>query len=152
MSWRTLKRKLKSYDAGRRALGANLRRRMAAVTVDLEQSTVDELYSKEEIKRWLTRLMHNSLEVHTLLMLTPVRDRTFRYENRMNDIRVVVAQIADKIEKMYEARERMDFRFKREFAESEEAGEAARGRERTPEADRRDAHLVELLGAFARLK
>ncbi len=81
--------------------------------------------------------MHNSLEVHALLIFTPVRDRTFRYENGINDIQTVVGEIADKIEKMYETRERMAFGFKREFAESEEAGETERGRERTPKADSR---------------
>ncbi len=51
VSWRTLKRKLKTYDTGGRALAANLTRRMATVALDLEQSTVDKLSSKEEIKR-----------------------------------------------------------------------------------------------------
>ncbi len=135
MDWSILKRRLTAYDAGGRALGDELTRKMAALAVDLNESTVYKLNGQRDIDVWMTRLMHSINDLHTLVALTPMRDRTFMYENESYDILDVVKKMCDKIDDMYARRKTFG---RGDWAEFHDRTEPALVRSRTPEAaDRR---------------
>jgi hypothetical protein len=101
-SWGTLKLKLAAYDAGGRALGAELAGRMAALAVALQQRTIRKLLNKKDVHTWISRLTTNSCAAHKELSKIPERDRMFRYANETNDIEDVVLSMVDKVEATYE--------------------------------------------------
>jgi hypothetical protein len=151
--WRTLKSKLSAYGAAERSLSMNLKRRMADLENDMKYSTVKDLSRRMDLKRWLTKMMHNSLEIYTLVSLITKRDRYFMYKDRIYDIQEVVRLIADKVENLYGIRDTVDLAFINEFRE---APEVELTRERTLDGlkgvGRNEKNLVGLLDALAKFK
>jgi len=147
--WRTLKSKLSAYGAVERSLSMNLKRRMADLENDMNYRNVS---SRMDLKRWLTKMMHNSFEIYALLSLTTKRDCTFMYENMKYDIQEVVGLISDKVENLYDRRDTTELEFINEFRE---APEVELTRERTSDGRKgvglSEENLMGLLDAFARL-
>jgi hypothetical protein len=102
--WNTLKRQLYAYHAGDRSLSANLTLRMHELSLDMQQR-VHDVHTAPELKTWLVRMMHNSMEVHTCFALIAPAERIFIYDNRHVDIQDVVAAIASNIEALYAGRD-----------------------------------------------
>jgi hypothetical protein len=151
--WRTLKIKLSAYGAEERSLSINLKRRMTDLENDMKYSTVKDLSRRVDLKRWLTRMIHNSFEIYALVSLIAKRDRTFMYKNRIYDIQEVVGLIADKVENLYVRRDTTDLAFINEFRE---APEVELTRERTSDGRKgvglSEKNLMGLLDALARCK
>jgi len=102
---------LAAYDAGERALGVDLTRRMTALEVDLQQSTVRRLNNKKDVERWMRRLMQNSCQIFCQVELMRERDRTFLLDLQPNDMRSIV----EKIDAMSELPNPLDWEAEKEF-------------------------------------
>jgi hypothetical protein len=118
---------------------------MADLENDMNYSTVKNVSSRMDLKRWLTKMIHNRFEIYALLSLTAKRDCTFMYENMKYDI-------ADKVENLYDRRDTTDLAFINEFRETPEVELT---RERTSDGRKgvglSEENLMGLLDAFARL-
>ena len=117
VSWRTLKLQLKGYCAADRSLAVDVTERMAELERDMSEK-IHYVWSPMDLKLWLLRMMHNSLQVHGCFASVAKRQRTFLYDTREVDIQDVVGVIADKIQELYEIRDTIDLpRLKRELDE-----------------------------------
>ncbi len=158
-SWRTLKTLLHVYVPVQ--ITPALQRSMVNLENAMEKG-IRDVNNPTNLKDWLTKMMHNSCDLHILLASIQPTNRTFTYHNMQFDIKDVVGTIVDKIEILYEIRNDIDLaQLKMQFTGQEPVSHRSRTPSPTPDAPssrvsrhgrgggyQRRTNLMELLDAL----
>jgi len=128
-SWPTLKVQLRGYYAEDKSIEDDVKKRMAELHSDMYEK-IHYVEGPKQLKLWLVRMMHNSLQVHASFESVPSYTRTYRTTGRIVDIRDVVGEITEKIQNLWAVQDSIDLpRLKQEFEVEFEAGGAVRQHE-----------------------